>query len=58
MNYRRNNHGCTVMHDGETSVIVSAGGLGRLSSQASSSNGNLNSVEILDPSLGQWNMGK
>ena len=58
MNYRRLNHGCAVMHDGETSVIVSAGGHGRLSSQASSSNAYLNSVEILDLSVGQWNMGK
>ena len=58
MNYRRNGPGCAVMHDGETSVIVSAGGYGRLSSQAASSNNGLNSVEILDPSLGQWNMGK
>ena len=38
MNYRRRYHGCAVMHDGETSVIVSVGGYGRLSSQAASSN--------------------
>ena len=30
MNYRRQFHGCAVMHDGDTTVIVSAGGKGRL----------------------------
>ena len=47
------------MHDGESSVIVVAGGYGMLSSESvSSTAAQLNSVEILNPSSGQWTMGK
>ena len=61
MNYRRKGHGCAVMNDGESSVIVVAGGYGyhKSYSDGSYNMGNpLNKVEILDPSSGQWNMGK
>ena len=57
MNYQRGNHGCAVMNDGESLIIVVAGGNGKLSS-SSSSKAHLDSVEILDPSLGQWIIGK
>ena len=57
MNYRRSNPGCAIMNDGDSMVIVVAGGYGRLSSSYSS-NGELDSSEILDPSQGQWNIGK
>ena len=56
MNYQRAFHGCAVKNDGESLVIVAAGGYGKLSS--SFSYANLDSVEILDPSLGQWIIGK
>ena len=56
MNYQRGQHGCAVMNDGESLVIVVAGGRGKLPS--SSSRAYLDSVEIMDPSLGQWNIGK
>ena len=62
MNYKRRAHGCAVMHDGESSVIVVAGGQGCQSSSSSCSSNSaveyLSTVEILDPSLGQWTMGK
>ena len=58
MNYQRGGHGCAVMNDGQSLVIVVAGGYGKLSSSSSSSKAFLDSVEILDPSLGQWNIGK
>ena len=54
MNYQRVYHGCAVMKDGESSVIVVGGGW----FPSSSSNDWLDSVEILDPSLGQWIIGK
>ena len=60
MNYRRKYPGCAIMNDGESSVIVVAGGYGCQSSSSShcSSIDYHDSVEILDPSLGQWTMGK
>ena len=59
MNYRRRYPGCAVMHNGESSVIVVVGGHGCHSSQHPCSPMiQLNTVEILDPSLGQWTMGK
>ena len=56
MNYRRQAHGCAVMHFGGSSAIVVTGGYGGLST--SSSNSQLETVEIYDPSIGQWQMGK
>ena len=57
MNYQRGRHGCAIMNDGKSSVIVVGGGYGKLSS-SSSSNALLDSVEILNPSLGTWIIGK
>jgi len=49
MNYQRGYHGCAVMKDGESLVIVVVGGW--------DGNDYLDSVEILDPSLSQWIIG-
>ena len=56
MNYRRQAHACAMMHFGGSSAIVVTGGYGGLST--SSSNDYLKTVEIYDPSIGQWQMGK
>ena len=53
-NYRYT-HACSVMHFGGSSAVVVAGGRGGTYSSASSY---LNSVEIYDPSIGQWQYGK
>ena len=57
MNYQRADHGCAVINDGQSLVIIVGGGYGKLSA-SSSSNAYLDSIEILDPSLGQWIIGK